>query len=303
MGSFGDRLKALRKAKKLTQKELAESLNLAQTTIANYEGNLRLPNYDTLNTLAKTFEVSIDFLIEGEKKKSNVILRDEEPIGRIQSYKEFDLEELKEVYIRELLNGNGRKVYDELVHLLRQGVRLKDLYRRIIEAALVEVGKEWEENKITVGHEHYFSEETLNLLAQLNSHIYAKENKKYRAALLCTHGEGHFIALKMINNLLEEDGWETYFLGTNVPLDGLITLLKEKNINLVALSITMNYHLNGTEALIKAIKSSNNTKPIKVLVGGRAFSHNPNLWRTIGADGFAIGFERIVEVCNELVNE
>jgi len=293
MDSFGTRLKALRKQKKLTQKKLAQDLGLAQTTIANYEGNLRLPGYDILNTLAKIFDVSIDFLIDGEKQ----------PLARTLSYKAVNLDQLKQIYLRELLDGNKGKVYDELVQAMEQGVRLQDLYMNVIEPALIEIGQQWEENKISVGHEHYFSEATVNILAQLNSHIRVAENKKYRAVLLCTHGEEHSIALKMINNLLEEDGWETYFMGTNVPMDSLLLLLKEKDIDLVALSITMNYHLNGTESLVKVIKNSNLKKPVKILVGGRALSHDPLLWRTLGADGFANSFEEIVGVCNKLVNE
>lgn len=60
---IGERIKILRKEKKLFQKDLAEKLNLTQQTISLYEANKRDPDYETLNIIAKFFNVSLDYLM------------------------------------------------------------------------------------------------------------------------------------------------------------------------------------------------------------------------------------------------
>lgn len=60
---FEVRLKELRERKGLTQEDLAQKLNLTQSTIAYYEGGKKLPTVDTLISLAKFFHVSTDFLL------------------------------------------------------------------------------------------------------------------------------------------------------------------------------------------------------------------------------------------------
>ncbi|QWG33335.1 helix-turn-helix domain-containing protein [Bacillus mycoides] len=63
MKTFGNILRDLRKEKKITQKELAQTLKLSESTIGMYERNERQPDYDTLNQIANYFEVTTDYLL------------------------------------------------------------------------------------------------------------------------------------------------------------------------------------------------------------------------------------------------
>ena len=55
-----DELKRLRKERGLTQVELAEKLNLSQSTIASWENGKRRPDLDLLPIIADFFGVSVD---------------------------------------------------------------------------------------------------------------------------------------------------------------------------------------------------------------------------------------------------
>lgn len=63
MPTFGERLKQLRVDKSLTQKDMAEYLNIATNAYQNYEYNKREMNIKTLTILADYFDVSVDYLI------------------------------------------------------------------------------------------------------------------------------------------------------------------------------------------------------------------------------------------------
>ncbi len=58
-----ERLLQLRKEANLTQKELAEKLNMNSVTYLHYEKGQREPSLDTLLDFADFFSVSVDFLI------------------------------------------------------------------------------------------------------------------------------------------------------------------------------------------------------------------------------------------------
>jgi len=64
---FGQTLKDLRKEKGLGQVELAKILNMSKGIISLWENGLREPGMNSLISLSKFFNVSIDYLVGLEK--------------------------------------------------------------------------------------------------------------------------------------------------------------------------------------------------------------------------------------------
>ncbi|MEY8321408.1 helix-turn-helix transcriptional regulator [Lachnospiraceae bacterium 46-61] len=60
---FKDRLKMLRKEKKMTQVTLGQMLNYGYTAIANYESGRNNPSIEDLKKIAAIFNVSMDYLL------------------------------------------------------------------------------------------------------------------------------------------------------------------------------------------------------------------------------------------------
>ncbi|WP_313130946.1 helix-turn-helix domain-containing protein [Anaerocolumna sp.] len=67
---LGDKLKALRKAKGLTQIQVAERLGLSKAVISSYEVSGRSPSYDILIKLAYLYGVSTDYLLGVETRRT-----------------------------------------------------------------------------------------------------------------------------------------------------------------------------------------------------------------------------------------
>lgn len=57
------KLIALRKSNNLTQAKLAENLCISRATYAYFESGKRLPDLETLNKIAKYYNVSLDSLV------------------------------------------------------------------------------------------------------------------------------------------------------------------------------------------------------------------------------------------------
>lgn len=70
---FKDKLAELRKARGLTQQELAKYTGLNRTRISNYELGIREPNFETQELLADFFNVRLDYLMDRENNSNNII--------------------------------------------------------------------------------------------------------------------------------------------------------------------------------------------------------------------------------------
>lgn len=60
---LGDKVKTLRKSKKLTQQKLASIIGVSQSTIGMIEGNKQGASNDTLLKLATALDTTIDYLL------------------------------------------------------------------------------------------------------------------------------------------------------------------------------------------------------------------------------------------------
>ena len=63
MEYFGDKLRALRMEKKLTQNDLAARLGIVGASVSSYEKNKQYPSVEVLIQLCQTFDVSADYLL------------------------------------------------------------------------------------------------------------------------------------------------------------------------------------------------------------------------------------------------
>ncbi len=67
---FGARLKAARKQRKWTQKELANQLGIRFSQLNKYECGMHVPPVEKLIELAELLNTSVDYLLTGEQNES-----------------------------------------------------------------------------------------------------------------------------------------------------------------------------------------------------------------------------------------
>lgn len=61
--TFGDKLRAVREARGLSQKELSERIGVTPNYVSNYERNINVPNIQTLEWICKALGVSATDLL------------------------------------------------------------------------------------------------------------------------------------------------------------------------------------------------------------------------------------------------
>ena len=62
--SIGTKIRKLRLQHKMSQDELAYKLNIAQTSVSNFEANKTVPDFLVMQKICETFEVGFEYFLE-----------------------------------------------------------------------------------------------------------------------------------------------------------------------------------------------------------------------------------------------
>lgn len=289
---FGDRIKTLRKEKGYSQKELGDALSLGQTTIANYEKNIRFPSPEILIQIANLFDESIDRLV-----------------GRLdevemEAFSVEEINKLAEEILDMLLNENESGVMSLVGDLQLNQDRIIQLYESVYKRVLMTIGDMWVAGKITVAKEHYISAIVHKLIAQSFSNTYNNEllyNEGDSGNVICMSlsGESHTLGVRMISDYFVMLGFKSYYIGSNVPTDALIDLIISTKPKVLAISVTIASHIDSLRNLVLVMKNTKALEGIaddmKILVGGQAFK-SPQEALDAGADYYANSYEELEKI-------
>jgi len=278
--SFGAQLRQLRAKKNITQKELALKLGIGQTAIANYENGKRFPDEQILISIADFFRVTIDHLLSRKQ------LPKERPSGISRGF-EYSPSELKQRcgdFMTASLES-GRKGSSIIMNLLETGYSEEQIIIDLLEASLLRTGFLWEEGVYNEAMEHQLSSTVLQALIMMQLKSGYLVPFRGKAACLTTAGENHNLGLRMMSRFLEIDGWDSFFLGSSVPARSLQDYIRDIEIDLVLVSVTLNENADSGCSLIKVLKSMDS--PPSVIAGGRGIKHNEKIFLRSGADYLA----------------
>ncbi len=200
-----------------------------------------------------------------------------------------------------ILDAKKNEAKEYVNMLLENGLSIEDVYIYVFQESLRSVGQLWLDGEITVAMEHYYTAMTQYIMSTLYDKIF-QSNPTDKKILACSVGsELHEVGIRMVADIFELKGWNTRYLGANVPLDDLISDAADFNPNIIALSVTMPYHIVNLENMIANLKKHPTTKDVTIMVGGRPFADNPDLCKQIGADIYALDALDGVRVANELI--
>ncbi len=196
------------------------------------------------------------------------------------------LEELRGLYLAAQLRGDRRGAIRLLLEEgLGQGARVEDLQFQVIGEAQQEIGRLWQENRISIAQEHLATAISQLALAQLFHAAQARGPRGKKVLVACVEGELHDFPARLLADHLELEGYEVRFLGASVPTDSLLQMVRAEAPDLLALSVTMNFHLEAVREAMRRLRTDFPLLP--VVLGGHACGWMPGLAGEVDAQGSA----------------
>ncbi|MFP7170814.1 helix-turn-helix domain-containing protein [Terribacillus sp. 7520-G] len=103
--SFGNRLKKARERMGLSQKFAAEKLGIKNNTLSSYESDVRQPDLDMLKKISDLYEVSVDYLVNGDNTSSREVAE--------KAYNDPDFQ-----YAMRSLHGMNQESKEEVLNFI-----------------------------------------------------------------------------------------------------------------------------------------------------------------------------------------
>jgi methanogenic corrinoid protein MtbC1 len=211
------------------------------------------------------------------------------------------LDDLAKKYLQYLLSATREKASKLILDSVENGMDIRDIYLNVFQQSQIEIGRLWETNQISVAQEHYCTASTQLIMSRLFPYFSSDKRHDHKLLAICVGGELHEIGLRMVTDFFEMDGWDTYYVGANTPIESVIESLQSQHIDIIAISATITFNIPMVTELISTLRSSDVGDRIKILVGGRPFNIAPDLWMKVGADGYAPDALKAVDTAKQLL--
>jgi methanogenic corrinoid protein MtbC1 len=176
------------------------------------------------------------------------------------------------------------RVVDELVGA---GLAPKRIYVEVLQPALYEAGRLWQQNRISVAEEHYCTAVTQRVLGKLYSDFLASRPRGPLVVVACVSGELHEMGARMVCDLLGLEGYKTRYLGASMPAAAIVDYACMHDARVLALSASITPHLAEVRQAIRRVRGDPRCKGLRIIAGGGAFNIVPTLWRVVEADAWA----------------
>jgi methylmalonyl-CoA mutase cobalamin-binding domain/chain len=293
---------------------LVQAIRYSKPTLFNeyirWVKSILLSRNISIESLIITFEMTMEVLNEKFPKESDLINTYlDNAIDIIQTPDETDFSYIQEsnplkktalTYLDYILDGKKYEANDLIFKAVSDGTEIKEIYLNVFQPVQQEIGRLWEENKISVAQEHYCTAVTQLIISRLYSNIFATERIGKTLIATCIGGELHELGIRMVADFFEMEGWETYYLGANTPIESIIKYIIRNNADLLAVSATMMIHIPIVEEMIQQIQKTD-ARDVKIMVGGYPFNIVPDLWKYIGADGFSPDADTAIKTASKIL--
>jgi methanogenic corrinoid protein MtbC1 len=160
---------------------------------------------------------------------------------------------LLESYLERQLAGDRRGIVDLVKGALDTGMSVGALHE-VLRGAQHEIGRLWQENRISVAEEHMATAITQLALAYLYPRMPRRDANGKKVLVACVQGETHEMGARMGADLLEMSGFDVRFLGADVPVDSLESAAAAFAPDVIVLSVVLDAHLPALDEAVAKLR-------------------------------------------------
>lgn len=179
-------------------------------------------------------------------------------------------------YLAAQLAGDQREALRLVVDEgIARGMTTREIHLQVVAEAQRELGRLWQENRITVADEHQATAISQLVLSHVYSSLHREGRLGKTFVVACVEGEQHEMSARIAADMLESAGFDVAFLGANVPTWSLVHKIRAVKGDALALAVTMTFHLPAARRAIEAVRSSLGAE-FPIFVGGEAVVKAPD---------------------------
>jgi methanogenic corrinoid protein MtbC1 len=202
-----------------------------------------------------------------------------------REYTKLEPGDLIHQYAKDAIHGDESACGNIIDELLRRQTSLLSIYTEFLTPAMALVGQWYKDGRIDEAQEHLASGITERMMARANN-VRCPQKKCAKTAVLgCPPGNWHALGLRMVSDYLRQNGWNTLFLGPNVPAHSFVSTVLQHQPDLVLISCSTDESVEAVIPLVELLaKEKSETLQFKIGLGGSAVAKWRNPLLKAGAD-------------------
>jgi 5-methyltetrahydrofolate--homocysteine methyltransferase len=208
----------------------------------------------------------------------------------------IDLNEISE----NLITGKAKKVAELVTNAINGGIHPEEILNKGLIAGMNIVGQKFKSCEFYVP-EVLIAARAMKAAMEILKPKLLESNVKPIAtvALGTVKGDLHDIGKNLVGMMLQGSGFEVIDMGVDVTPEEFVKIIKEKNVNIVAMSALLTTTMPAMKTSINAIKEAGVRNNVKIMIGGAPVRQS--YANEIGADGYSSDAASAVEKAKELI--
>jgi 5-methyltetrahydrofolate--homocysteine methyltransferase len=199
-----------------------------------------------------------------------------------------------------ILTGNAKAAKALTETALAAGADPESLVNGQMIPAMDEVGRRFEANEYFVPELLISARAMKGALELIKPLLAAKGTQPIgRVAIGTVKGDLHDIGKNLVAAMLEGGGFEVIDLGVDVSPEKFIEAIREKQVNVIAMSALLTTTMASMRTTIEALKRAGVRDRVKIMVGGAPITQQ--FAEEIGSDGYGDNASSAVTLARKLV--
>ncbi len=199
-----------------------------------------------------------------------------------------------------VMKGDVSVVKSEVNKALNEGVEARDILVKGLIGGMSVVGERFRKGEMFLP-EVLMSADAMHNGLDVIKPLLAKSGQKGMGRIIMGTVEGdiHDIGKRIVNSLLEGNGFEVIDLGVNVKAEAFAQAIEEHKPDILGMSALLTTTIPNMGKTIGLLKERGLRELVKIIVGGAPT--NEQFAKSIGADGYAPDGGSAVDLVKKLV--
>jgi methanogenic corrinoid protein MtbC1 len=203
-------------------------------------------------------------------------------------------------YLQPLLAGRRAECFDLIDAAVRNGQNAESLVYDIVWPAMVQVDRLFRDDRIDTLIHNMACRINRTVAGQLQTHLPKRTPTGKRIVVASAENEREEIGAQMLADLLQSDGWDVYFMGSDVPHDEILNLVGQVRPHALLIYGTQPQDIPDVRRLVELIRDVGACPTMNIVVSGGVFGRVDALWQEVGADVLAESPQEVVRTVNTL---
>lgn len=197
------------------------------------------------------------------------------------------LENMLSDYTDALLSGDRTTARDIVRRAIGTGTKAEAIYQGLLVPAMERIQTLYREDSITSLTEHLASRINRFLTDQIQAQLIPAQPNGKKAVVTCGEIQAEELGGQVCADILEANGWSSFFVGGGVPEDELIELIGQHRPHLWVIYGSSPSGVPKIREMIERIRDIGASPTMNVVVTGGIFDRVEGLWEEVQADGYA----------------